>query len=61
MQSHNTLQQYAQAARLERTLYLADLTSSAIVATSNAITFVADVVLSAHRAKNPDRIFTFEA
>ncbi len=59
--NYEAIQQQIQQARLQRSVYLAEVISSAIVATWSGINYAADVLLSAARAKNPKGVFTFDA
>jgi hypothetical protein len=61
MQSFEAIQHHIQRARIERAVVLAGLVSGAIIATWNAVKFVADHIVRAERAKDPDKAFTFEA
>lgn len=59
--NYEAIQRQIQQARLQRSVYLAELISSGIVAAWHGINYAADVVLSVSRAKNPKGVFTFDA
>ena len=61
MERYEAIEEYIRQARLERSVYVADLIADVIVATWKGIKYAADVVLSAARAKNPKGVFTFDA
>lgn len=61
MERYEAIDQYIRQARLERSVYLAEIIADGIVATSKGIRYVADVILSVARAKNPKGVFTFDA
>lgn len=61
MERYEAIEQYIRQARLERSVYLAEIISDAIVATLKGIRYVAEVILSVARAKNPKGVFTFDA
>ncbi len=61
MERYEAIDQYIRQARLERSVYLAEIIADAIVATSKGIKYVAEVILSVARAKNPKGVFTFDA
>jgi hypothetical protein len=61
MERYEAIEQYIRQARIERSVYVAELIADAIVATWKGIKYVAEVVLSVARAKNPKGVFTFDA
>lgn len=61
MERNEAVSNYIRQARLERSVYVAELTADAILATWKGIKYVAEVVLSVARAKNPKGVFTFDA
>jgi len=61
MERYEAINEYIRQARLERSVYVAELTADAILASWKAIKSVAEVVLSVARAKNPKGVFTFDA
>ena len=61
MEKYEAIQKYIQQARIERSVYIAELTADAIVATWNGIKNAADVMLSVARAKTRNNVFTFDA
>ena len=61
MERYEAIDQYIRQARLERSVYVAEIIADAIIATWKGIKYVAEVVLSVARAKNPKGVFTFDA
>lgn len=61
MERNEAVTNYIRQARLERSVYVAELTADAIIATWKGIKYVAEVVLSVARARNPKGVFTFDA
>jgi len=61
MDRNEAVSNYIRQARLERSVYVAELCADAILATWKGIKYVAEVVLSAARARNPKGVFTFDA
>jgi hypothetical protein len=61
MHTYEAIQEQVRRARLERSIHVAEMISSAIVTTWKAIARAASGIAAAERAKNPDRLFTFEA
>jgi len=61
MQDYEAIQEYIRRARIERSIYVAELLAAGIVASWNAVKQAADVLLSVARSKNPKGIFTFDA
>ncbi len=61
MDKYAAIQQYIERARIERSVYLAELISDAIVAAWHGIQHAADVLLSVARAKTRNNVFTFDA
>ena len=61
MERYQAIEQHIRQARLERSVYVAEIVADAIVASGKGIKYVAEVVLSAARAKNPKGVFTFDA
>jgi hypothetical protein len=58
---YEAIQAHITRARIERSVYLAELISDAIVATWNGIKNAADVLLSVARARTAKNVFTFDA
>jgi hypothetical protein len=61
MERNEAVTNYIRQARLERSVYVAELAADSIIATWKGIKYVAEVVLSVARAKNPKGVFTFDA
>jgi hypothetical protein len=61
MRNHEAIQEQIQRAKLERTVYVAELTADVIVATWNGIKYAADILLSVARARTRSNVFTFDA
>lgn len=61
MHRNESVQNYIRQARLERSVYVAELAADAILATWKGIRFAADVLLSVARAKPRNNVFTFDA
>jgi hypothetical protein len=61
MQGYEAIEEYVRRARIERSVYIAELIATAIVASWNAVKQAADVLLSVARSKNPKGVFTFDA
>jgi hypothetical protein len=61
MNNYEAIAQHIEQARIERSVYVAELFAEAIVATWNGIKYGADVLLSVSRARNPKGVFTFDA
>ena len=61
MEKYEAIQEHIRRARIERSVYLAELTADAIVASWKAVRQAADVLLSVARARNPKGVFTFDA
>ena len=61
MFEYQAIQEQINRARIERSVYLAQLISEGIVDLWNGVKFGADVLLSVARAKNPKGLFTFDA
>ena len=61
MERFQAIEQHIRQARLERSVYVAEIVADAIVASGKGIKYVAEVVLSVARAKNPKGVFTFDA
>jgi hypothetical protein len=61
MERYEAIEEYIRQARLERSVYVAELVSDAILASWKGIKYAADVVLSAARAKTSKNVFTFDA
>jgi hypothetical protein len=61
MERYEAIEQYIRQARLERSVYVAEITADAIVATWKGIKSAAEVLLSVARARNPKGVFTFDA
>jgi hypothetical protein len=61
MNNYEAIEKHIQHARIERSVYVAELVAEAVVATWNGIKYGADVLLSVSRARNPKGVFTFDA
>jgi hypothetical protein len=61
MERYEAIEEYIRQARLERSVFVAEVIADAIVATWKGIKYAADVVLSAARAKSHKGVFTFDA
>ena len=61
MERYEAIQEYIERARLQRTVYVAELVADMIVATWRGIGNAADVLLSVARAKSRNNVFTFDA
>jgi hypothetical protein len=61
MKRYEAIEEYIRQARLERSVFVAEVIADAIVATWKGIKYAADVVLSAARAKSHKGVFTFDA
>jgi hypothetical protein len=61
MEKYEAIQSYIQQARLQRSVYIAELVAEAIAATWHGIQSAADVLLSVARAKTRNNVFTFDA
>jgi hypothetical protein len=61
MKDYEAIEHLIRQARIERSVYVAELISSAIVATWKGILSAADVLLSVARAKTRNNVFTFDA
>jgi hypothetical protein len=61
MERYEAIEEYIRQARLERSVYVAELVADVIVATWKGIKYAADVVLAVARAKSPKGVFTFDA
>ena len=61
MERYEAIEEYIRQARLERSVYVAEIVADVIVATWKGIKHAADVVLSAARAKSHKGVFTFDA
>ncbi|MBL0143294.1 MAG: hypothetical protein IPP91_14595 [Betaproteobacteria bacterium] len=61
MQNYEAIQKYIQQARIERSVYLAELVSDMIVTTWNGIKQGAAALLSIARAKTRNNVFTFDS
>jgi hypothetical protein len=61
MERYEAIEQYIRQARLERSVYVAEIIADAIIATWKGIKYVAEVVLSVARTKNAKGVFTFDA
>lgn len=61
MERYEAINEHIRVARLERSVYIAELTADAILTTWKGIKYVAEIVLSVARAKNPKGVFTFDA
>jgi hypothetical protein len=61
MKDYAAIQEHITRARLERTIFVAELTADAIVATWNGIKYAADVLLTVARTKTRNSVFTFDA
>ena len=59
--NYEAIQEQIQYARLERSVYVAEIIADVVHATWNGIKYAADVLLSVARAKNPKGVFTFDA
>ena len=53
MEKYEAIQEHIRRARIERSVYLAELTADMIVASWKAVRQAADVLLSVARARNP--------
>ena len=61
MEKYDAINEYIRLARIERSVYVAELMADAIVATWNGIKRAADVLLSVARAKTRNNVFTFDS
>jgi hypothetical protein len=61
MEKYEAIQEYIQRARIERTVYIAELVADAIASTWHGILYASDVLLSVARAKTRNNVFTFDA
>lgn len=61
MERYEAIEQHIRQARLERSVYVAELVADAILTTWKGIKYAADVVLSVARAKTHKNVFTFDA
>lgn len=61
MEKYEAIQEYIRRARIERSVYVAELFADAVVTSWNAIKHGADVLLSVARAKTRNNVFTFDA
>lgn len=61
MHKNEAVQNYIRQARLERSVYVAELAADAILATWKGIRFAADVLLSVARARPRKNVFTFDS
>ncbi len=61
MQQYETIQQHIDRAEIQRAVYLAELGSTAILATWKGIRRAADALLTVARAKPRNNVFTFDA
>jgi hypothetical protein len=61
MKNYESIQQHIEHARIERSIYLAELLADGIVAAWRGINNAAEVLLSVARAKTRKNVFTFDA
>jgi hypothetical protein len=61
MERYEAIEQYIHQARLERSVYVAEIVADAILGAWKGIKYVAEVVLAVARAKSPKGVFTFDA
>ena len=61
MERYEATEQYIHQARLERSVYVAEIVSDAIIGAWKGIKYVAEVILSVARAKSLKGVFTFDA
>jgi hypothetical protein len=61
MDRYEAIDEYIRQARLERSVFVAEITADAIVGAWKGIKYIAEVVLSVARSKNPKGVFTFDA
>ncbi len=61
MRNNQSVRGYIERARIERSIYVAELIASAIAATWHGINYAAEILLSAARAKTRNNVFTFDA
>ena len=61
MEKYETMQEYIRQARLQRSVYVAELVAETIAATWRGIQNAAEVLLSVARAKTRNNVFTFDA
>jgi hypothetical protein len=61
MQDYEAIQEYIRRARIERSVYLAELIADGIVRTWKIALNAADVLLTVARVKPRNNVFTFDA
>jgi hypothetical protein len=61
MDKYEAIDQYIRQARIERSVYLAELIADSIFVTWKGVKSAAEVLFSVARARNPKGVFTFDA
>jgi len=61
MNNYEAIQEFIDRARIQRSVYLAELISDGIVTTWHGVLNAADVLLSVASAKTRNNVFTFDA
>ena len=61
MKDYEAISAHIRQARIERSVYVAELVADTIIATWNGIKSAADVLLSVARARTSKNVFTFDA
>jgi hypothetical protein len=61
MEKYKAIRTHIRRARIERSVFIAELVADAIVASWNGIKYAADILLSVARAKTRNNVFTFDA
>jgi hypothetical protein len=61
MEKYEAIEQYIRQARIERSVYLAELIAEGIMVAYRGAKSAVEVLFSVARARNPKGVFTFDA
>jgi len=61
MNKYAAIQEHIRQARIERSVYLAELIADGIAGAWNGIKGISEILFSVARAKSPKGVFTFDA